>query len=72
MNEPIDTSYSTPAMSVAFSPETHVRAILSPEEIDWALDPGRYLGSTDAFIDRTFASYRHPLFGPIIVGGNWK
>ncbi len=35
-----------------------VRAILSPEEIDNALDPARYLGSTDAFIDRALAAYR--------------
>ena len=38
--------------------EVQVRAILSPEEIDRALDPGAYLGSTDAFIDRALASYR--------------
>lgn len=37
--------------------EAQVRAILSPEEIDRALDPGAYLGSTDAFIDRALASY---------------
>ena len=35
-----------------------VRAHLSPEEIDRALDPGGYLGSTDTFIDRALASYR--------------
>ncbi len=34
-----------------------VRAVLSPEEIDNALDPARYLGSTDAFIDRALAAY---------------
>ena len=33
------------------------RAILSPEEIDAALDPARYLGSTDVFIDRALAAY---------------
>ena len=38
--------------------EEQVRAILSPEEIDRALDPSGYLGSTDAFIDRALASYR--------------
>ncbi len=38
--------------------EEQVRAILSPEEIDRALDPRGYLGSTDAFIDRALASYR--------------
>ena len=37
--------------------DVQVRAILSPEEIDKALDPGGYLGSTDAFIDRALASY---------------
>jgi hypothetical protein len=35
-----------------------VRAILSPEEIDRALDPSGYLGSTDAFIKRALAAYR--------------
>lgn len=35
-----------------------VRAILSLEEIEYALDPGEYLGSTDLFIDRALASYR--------------
>ncbi len=38
--------------------EAHVQTILSPEEIDRALDPGTYLGSADAFIDRALASYR--------------
>ncbi len=37
--------------------DMQVRAVLSPEEIDQALDPGGYLGSTDAFIDRALASY---------------
>ena len=37
--------------------DMQVRAVLSPEEIDKALDPGGYLGSTDAFIDRALASY---------------
>jgi 3-carboxy-cis,cis-muconate cycloisomerase len=35
-----------------------VRPILSPEEIDNALDPARYLGSENAFIDRALAAYR--------------
>jgi 3-carboxy-cis,cis-muconate cycloisomerase len=35
-----------------------VLAILSSEEIDRALDPSGYLGSTDAFIDRALASFR--------------
>jgi len=38
--------------------EVHVQSILSPGEIDLALDPDKYLGSTDAFIDRALASYR--------------
>ena len=36
----------------------HVRTILSPEEIDHALDPTEYLGSTGAFIDRALEAYR--------------
>jgi 3-carboxy-cis,cis-muconate cycloisomerase len=35
-----------------------VRAVLSPEEIDNALDPALYLGSTDTFIDRALAAYQ--------------
>jgi 3-carboxy-cis,cis-muconate cycloisomerase len=35
-----------------------VRAILSPREIAQALDPARYLGSTDRFIDRAIEEYR--------------
>lgn len=35
-----------------------VRNILSPEEIDRALDPTEYLGSTDVFIDRALEAYR--------------
>jgi 3-carboxy-cis,cis-muconate cycloisomerase len=35
-----------------------MRAFLSPEEIDSALDPARYLGSTNAFIDRALVAYR--------------
>jgi 3-carboxy-cis,cis-muconate cycloisomerase len=38
--------------------EVHIQTILSPEEIDRAFDPGAYLGSTDAFIDRALRSYR--------------
>lgn len=37
--------------------DAQVREILSPEAIDQALDPASYLGSTDAFIDRSLASY---------------
>ncbi len=38
--------------------EVQVHTILSLEEIDRALDPSGYLGSTDAFIDRALAAYR--------------
>jgi 3-carboxy-cis,cis-muconate cycloisomerase len=38
--------------------EAQVHSILSLEEIDRALDPGAYLGSTNAFIDRALSSYR--------------
>ncbi len=38
--------------------DTQIRAVLSPEEIDRAFEPTEYLGSTDAFIERTLASYR--------------
>lgn len=35
-----------------------VCAVLSSEEIDQALDPAQYLGSTDAFINRALEAYR--------------
>jgi len=38
--------------------EEQVLAILSIQEIDHALDPGAYVGSTDIFIDRALAAYR--------------
>lgn len=38
--------------------EKRVCSHLSLEEIDYALDPNNYLGSTDMFIDRALASYR--------------
>lgn len=38
--------------------DAQVRAILSPAEIDHALDPASYLGSTNVFIDRTLEAYR--------------
>jgi 3-carboxy-cis,cis-muconate cycloisomerase len=38
--------------------EVQVRSLLSLKEIDKALDPGEYLGSTNAFIDLALASYR--------------
>lgn len=37
--------------------ETRVRTVLSIKEIDHALDPTNYLGSTNTFIDRALASY---------------
>ncbi len=38
--------------------ETHVYTVLSTQEIDSALDPGSYLGSTNTFIDHALVSYR--------------
>jgi 3-carboxy-cis,cis-muconate cycloisomerase len=38
--------------------DPHVRAVLSPDAIDHALDPAGYLGSADALIDRALAVYR--------------
>ena len=38
--------------------EEAVLRILSLEEVDRALDPGAYLGSTNAFIDHALASYQ--------------
>lgn len=38
--------------------DMQVQALLSSEEIDRALDPGAYLGSTDAFINRALGGYR--------------
>lgn len=38
--------------------DERVLAVLSPEEINRAFDPGSYLGSTDTFIDRALKSYR--------------
>jgi 3-carboxy-cis,cis-muconate cycloisomerase len=35
-----------------------IRNVLSQAEIERALDPGSYLGSTEAFIDRSIAAYR--------------
>ncbi len=37
--------------------ETRVHGVLSSEEVDSALDPASYLGSTNTFIDRALASY---------------
>lgn len=38
--------------------DARVRAVLSSEQIDRALDPDGYLGSTDAFINRALEAYR--------------
>lgn len=38
--------------------DTQVRAALSPAEIEQALDPNRYLGSTNFFIDRALQAYQ--------------
>lgn len=38
--------------------DARVRAVLTPERVDRALDPGLYLGSADALIDRALESYR--------------
>ncbi|GAC1650910.1 MAG: 3-carboxy-cis,cis-muconate cycloisomerase [Ktedonobacteraceae bacterium] len=37
--------------------DAHICAVLSTEEIEQALDPAKYLGSTDVFIDRVLAAY---------------
>ena len=42
----------------AVQADEQIRVVLSPEEIDRALDPLAYLGSTDRFIDRALAGYR--------------
>ena len=47
--------------------QRQVRAVLTPEEIDAALDPAAYLGSTDIFIDRYLAAYREV---QLLLGGN--
>lgn len=41
--------------------ETQVQTILSTEEIDHALDPSNYLGSTNTFIDRALAEYHRAM-----------
>jgi 3-carboxy-cis,cis-muconate cycloisomerase len=38
--------------------DTHVSALLPPPELDRALDPAAYLGSTSAFIDRALRAWR--------------
>ena len=42
----------------AAAEDPRISSILSHDEIARALDPARYLGSTDAFIDRALASFR--------------
>ncbi len=50
------TSVGENLQQVALADE-RVRAALSPEEIDRALDPMAYMGSADVFIDRALAAY---------------
>ena len=38
--------------------DERIRAVLSPQEIEEALDPERYLGSAGVFVDRALAAYR--------------
>ena len=38
--------------------DQQVRAVLSEDAIERALDPASYLGSADALIDRALAAYR--------------
>lgn len=38
--------------------DEQIRAVLSEDEIDQALDPAGYIGSADVFIDRALARYR--------------
>lgn len=38
--------------------EQQVRSVLTAEEIERTLDPARYLGSADIFIDRALSAYR--------------
>jgi 3-carboxy-cis,cis-muconate cycloisomerase len=45
-------------LSRAAHADARVGAALSPEDIDRALDPAGYLGSTDIFIDRALETYR--------------
>jgi 3-carboxy-cis,cis-muconate cycloisomerase len=42
----------------AVSRDTRVSTLLSAEELDRALDPAAYLGSTNALIDRALRSWR--------------
>jgi 3-carboxy-cis,cis-muconate cycloisomerase len=37
--------------------DSQVSALLTPDELARTLDPARYLGSTDSFIDRALAAY---------------
>jgi len=44
--------------------DARARAVLSEAEVARALDPARYLGSADAFIDRALAAYRRAVREP--------
>ncbi len=52
------TRSNLPLLQAALA-EGQVRAILAQAEIERALDPAAYLGSTDIFIGRALASYRN-------------
>ena len=54
-NQVIETGVDLRQAALA---DVQMCAILSPEEIDGALDPTRYLGSTDVFINRALEAYR--------------
>lgn len=57
----------TAGVSLRQEIQEQVRAVLTSEEIDKALDPTAYLGSTDIFIDRSLALYRE---ARLLRGGN--
>jgi adenylosuccinate lyase len=40
--------------------DARITGVLSADEISQALNPSRYLGSSNAFIDLALASYRYP------------
>jgi 3-carboxy-cis,cis-muconate cycloisomerase len=44
--------------------DAQIRSILSPQEIDHALAPSQYLGSTDTFIDRALEAYHKTKTNP--------
>ncbi len=50
--------------------DAQIRTILSPQEIDRALDPTAYLGSADLFINRALAAYHQMRGSSQISGGD--